>query len=80
MLLIKKDNNNSNNNNNNAVFIDLSKVFYAIANRLIIAKVSANGFSAYLLKYILSYLKNKKQRTIIQNSCSSWEEIIGGVP
>ena len=61
MLLIKKDNNNSNNNNNNAVFIDLSKVFYAIANRLIIAKVSANGFSAYLLKYILSYLKNKSK-------------------
>ena len=61
MLLIKKDNNNSNNNNNNAVFIDLSKVFYAIATRLIIAKVSANGFSAYLLKYIVSYLKNKSK-------------------
>ena len=37
------------------------------------------GFSAESLKFILSYLKNRKQRTVIENSYSSWEEIRAGV-
>ena len=37
------------------------------------------GFSAESLKFILSYLKNRKQRTLTENSYSSWEEIRAGV-
>ena len=36
-------------------------------------------FSVDSLKFILSYLKNRKQRTVIENFYSSWEDIIAGV-
>ena len=46
---------------------------------LLIAKLRAYGFSVDSLKSILSYLKNKKQRTVIENSYNFLRKIIGGV-
>ena len=58
-----------------AVFVDLSKTFDIIDHNVLIAKVNAYGASGYSLKFIFSYLKNRKQRTAIENSYSPWKEI-----
>ena len=57
-----------------AIFMELSKAFDAINHSLLITKLSANGFSADSLKFILSYLKNIKQSTIIENSYAPWKK------
>ena len=63
-----------------AVLTDLSKAFDCLLHELLIAKVHAYGFSLSALRLVNSYLSNRKQRTKINESFSSWKEILFGVP
>ena len=45
-----------------------------------LAKLHAYGLSLSVLKLIHNYLKNRKQRTKIDLTYSSWEEILSEVP
>ena len=63
-----------------ALLTDLSKAFDCLDHELLIAKLNAYGFSLTALKLVRSYLSNRKQRTKINSSYSSWLEIIFGVP
>ena len=45
-----------------------------------IAKLKVYGFSLPVLRLVHDYLLNKKQRTRINNSYSTWTEIVFGVP
>ena len=63
-----------------ALLMDLSKAFDSLPHDLLIAKLSAYGFSMASLKLICSYLKNRQQRTKVGSSLSTWLEIILGVP
>ena len=62
------------------VLIDLSKAFDALNHDSLLAKLYAYGFEKSSLKLIHSYLKNRWQRTKINNELSSWIELILGVP
>ena len=61
-------------------FMDLSKAFDSINHDLLIAKLEAYGLSRPALKLILSILRDRKQRTKINSTFSSWIDIIAGVP
>ena len=63
-----------------ALLTDLSKAFDCINHDLLIAKLEAYGFDVSSLSFIHSYLSNRKQRTKINNSFSTWSEIKSGVP
>ena len=63
-----------------ALLTDLSKAFDCLPHDLIIAKLNAYGFSLSSLRLIHDYLSNRKQRTKINLTYSSWEEILFGVP
>ena len=62
-----------------ALLTDLSKVFDCICHDLLVAKLNAYGLSLPALKTIQDYLQNRKQRTKIGPSYSSWEDITSGV-
>ena len=62
------------------VMMDLSKAFDCIPHNLLIAKLYAYGFDKNSLKLIHSYLKGRHQSVKINSECSSWKEIIDGVP
>ena len=57
-----------------AIFLDLSKAFDIIDQSLLIVNLCVYGFSVDSLKSISSYLKNRRPRTVIENSYSSWEK------
>ena len=59
---------------------DLSKAFDCLPHELIITKLHSYGFSLNAIRLIHSYLSNRKQRTKINESYSSWEGILFGVP
>ena len=59
---------------------DLSKAFDCVKHDLLIAKLHVNNFDYGALTLIRSYLSNRKQRTKINSSFSSWHEIFAGVP
>ena len=63
-----------------AVLMDLSKVFDTINHKLLIAKLDAYGFGDEALQILSSYLSDRHQRTKINSSYSSWEELLSGVP
>ena len=62
------------------ILMDLSKAFDTLDHDLLIAKLHAYGFEKNALKLIKSYLCNRKQRTKINHSYSTWSELLSGVP
>ena len=63
-----------------ALLTNLSKAFDCLPHDLLIAKLNAYGFDKKALKLIHSYLSNRKQRVKVNDSYSSWREILYGVP
>ena len=63
-----------------ALLTDLSKAFDCLNHELLIAKLEAYGFDRLSLDYIYSYLSNRKQRTKVNHSFSSWYDIKSGIP
>ena len=62
------------------IFVNLSKAFDTINHSLLLAKLKANGFSNQALSLLQSYICNRFQRSVINSSCSSWNEVTTGVP
>ena len=63
-----------------AVLTNLSKTFDCLPHELIISKLNSYGFNLTALNLIHNYLTKRKQRTKINHSHSSWEDILFGVP
>ena len=61
------------------IFMDLSKAFDTLNHDLLIAKLEAYGFSENSLNYIQSYLRNRLQRTNVNNNFSLWKDTFAGV-
>ena len=63
-----------------AVLTDLSKVFDCIAHDLFLAKLASYSFSERALRYVYSYLSNRRQCVRINTTYSNYQKIISGVP
>ena len=63
-----------------AVLMDLSKAFDCLPHDLLIAKLEAYGFGHKSLRFLYSYLSNRKQRVHIGPSLSEWLLVLLGVP
>ena len=63
-----------------ALLTDLSKALDCLSHELLITKLDVYGFEKSSLKLIHSYLSNRKQRVKINDTYSSWSEILFGVP
>ena len=63
-----------------AIFMDLSKTFDTLNHRLLLAKLKAYGLQPTALKQMENYLTVRFQRTEVNNSYSSWSEIIAVSP
>ena len=66
--------------NAGAILTDLSKAFVCLNHDLLTAKLRAYGFDHDALVFVYSYLKERRQRTKIGSSYSTWKEIKYGVP
>ena len=63
-----------------AILMDLSKAFDCLDHDLLLAKLDAFGFSKIALRFIHSYLTDRKHRVKVNGACSEWQEIKLGVP
>ena len=62
------------------MFTDISKAFHCLNQELLIAKLNVYGFTLPALKLVHDYLSDRKQRIRVNNSYSTWFEILFGVP
>ena len=60
--------------------MDLSKAFDCLPHGLLIAKLEAYGFGLKSLRFLYSYLRNRRHRVRMSSSVSKWLELILGVP
>ena len=63
-----------------SVYLDISKAFDRVWHDGLIHKQKRCGVSGQLLSLIKSFLKDRKQRTVLNGHCSHWGEILAGVP
>ena len=64
-----------------AIFMNLSKTFDTLNQRLLLAKLKAFGLQSTVLKQMENSVTGCFQRTKkVSNSYSSWSEITAGVP
>ena len=69
-----------NSGNVGTILMNLSKAYDCIPHDLLIAKLEAHGLDKISLNILFDYLNNRKQRTKIGCSFSSWYDIITGIP
>ena len=62
------------------IFMNFLKAFDTINHSLVLAKLKTYGFPDQALSLLQSYPCNRIQRSIINGSFSSWNEVIIGVP
>ena len=60
--------------------MDLSKAFDCLPHDLLIAKMEAYGFGLKSLRFLSSYLSNRKHRVRISSYISEWLQVLLGVP
>ena len=54
------------------VILDISKAFDKVWHKGIIFKLKQNGISGKLLRVLSDFLKDRKQRVILNGQFSSW--------
>ena len=54
------------------VFCDISKAFDRVWHRGLLHKLSSLGITGNLLKWFSSYLSNRRQRVVLNGTCSGW--------
>ena len=70
----------SNSGRVGTVLTDLSKAFDCLPHDLLVAKLRAYGLGSFSIKFLRSYLTNRKMRVRIASSFSDWLEVFLGVP
>ena len=63
-----------------SVFLDISKAFDKVWHDGIIYKLTQNGISGNLLNLLEDFLKERKQRVVLNGQVSTWKNINDGVP
>ena len=63
-----------------SVYLDISKAFDRVWHDGLIYKLKRCGVSGGLLSLIQSFLKDRKQRTVLNGQNSDWGDISAGVP
>ena len=63
-----------------SVYLDMSKAFDKVWHEGLLFKLKQNGIEGNLLGLLRNYLRNRKQRVVINGSESEWGEIESGVP
>jgi hypothetical protein len=62
------------------ILLDFAKAFDTVPHRRLILKLKAYGIGGLVLKWIESFLKDRRQRVVQGEIVSSWAEIFSGVP
>ena len=62
------------------IFLDISKAFDKVWHKGLIFKLERAGVRGNLLKWLKSYLTNRKMRVIIEGQESEWKPVEAGVP
>ena len=61
------------------IFLDISKAFDKVWQDGLIFKLRQNGVSGDIINILQDFLRNRKQRVVLNEQCSSWADVNAGV-
>ena len=61
------------------IYLDFSKAFDVICHERIIVKLEAVGVEGKIIEWIRNWLKDRRQRVVVEGKYSDWIEVISGV-
>jgi hypothetical protein len=62
------------------VYTDFSKAFDKVSHKKLLSKLRAYGIVGEAYEWIKSFLEGRKQRVVLGDVTSEWEEVTSGVP
>ena len=62
------------------VFYDFSKAFDLVPHRRLIHKLGNTGITGNLQRWIMNWLKDRRQKVVLNGSSSDWRSVLSGVP
>ena len=62
------------------IYLDFAKAFDTVPHKRLIHKLRAYGIRGKVLHWIRNFLGHRRQKVVLQNGCSSWKDVISGVP
>ena len=62
------------------VFLDITKAFGKVWYEGLIFRLKQNGISGNLLNLLCDFLRNRKQRVLLNGQVSDWSDVRAGVP
>ena len=62
------------------VFLDISKTFDKVWHEGLIFKLKQNGISGNLINLLCDFLRNRKQRVLLNGQVSGWSDVKTAVP
>ena len=62
------------------ILLDFAKAFDKVSHEKLILKLKEYGISEILVRWVREFLSNRKQRVVIGDNSSCWEDVISGVP
>ena len=62
------------------VFLDFAKAFDKVSHVKLVQKLEAYDINGVLVRWIKSFLSDRKQRVLIGDNMSDWETVTSSVP
>jgi len=70
----------SDSSNADVIYLDYAKAFDKVDHHILIQKLEAIGIAGKLLEWLRSFLSGRKQQVVVDGICSSFADVISGVP
>ena len=62
------------------IYLDFSKAFDKVPHQRLLKKFEAHGIQGKILGWVEAWLRDRRQRVVINNTSSEWEKVLSGVP
>ena len=62
------------------VYLNIKKAFDTVPHRRLLLKLKKYGIEGNILKWIEDFLKERRQRVVLNGKYSSWKKVISGIP
>ena len=62
------------------IYLDFKKAFDSVPHRRLLVKLKEYGFDGTLLKWIEDFLKDRRQRVVLNGNYSEWKDVTSGIP
>jgi ribonuclease P/MRP protein subunit RPP40 len=62
------------------VYLDFAKAFDKVPHKRLLKKLRAHRINGDLLRWVRSWLLNRRQRVILNGKFSTWADVLSGVP